>query len=283
MTDTMGAPRRTTVEARVQQLPSEDQVLVLGSMVESRSGTGRFAPTHVTALMDSIGLPRRHVSNALAALARAGRVSRAPGHGAVWRVSPVGHERLRAIATPADIAALRAAADHEPSSLLGGHRHPTIPPWLAPPDLLAPVSRFLEGHPFERNVLAMTRFPGPGGSDTLRAAIASARQTCEQLGFEMHLASDRSLVDDLWGNVSAHMWASALGVAFVEDVAGRGLNYNLTIELGAMIMTGRRCCLLKDRSAGDLPSDLVGHIYYSVDMDDQGSIDTALRSWLATP
>jgi hypothetical protein len=44
------------------------------------------------------------------------------------------------------------------------------------------------------------------------------------------------------------MWASNDGVAFVEDRQGRGMNDNLTIEVGCMLMAGRECGLLKDSS-----------------------------------
>lgn len=52
------------------------------------------------------------------------------------------------------------------------------------------------------------------------------------------------------------MWASRYGVAFFEDLAkpASGLTYNLTTEVGAMLITGRRCCLLKDPSITSLPT-----------------------------
>jgi hypothetical protein len=76
------------------------------------------------------------------------------------------------------------------------------------------------------------------------------------------------------------MWASRYGIAFFEDRRSRGVNYNLTIEVGAMLMTGRRCALLKDNSIERLPSDLVGHIYKAVDLDDPSSVAAALHAWL---
>ena len=85
--------------------------------------------------------------------------------------------------------------------------------------------------------------------------------------------------DDLWTNVAAHMWASRYGIAFFEDRRKRGVNYNLTIEVGAMLMSGRRCALLKDRSIASLPTDLVGRIYKPVDLDDGETVMTALHSW----
>ena len=99
-------------------------------------------------------------------------------------------------------------------------------------------------------------------------------------GLEFHLASDRAISDDLWANVAAHMWASRYGIAFFEDRRDKGVNYNLTIEVGAMLMTGRRCALLKDTSIDKLPTDLVGKIYKGVDFNDVTSVEVALHMWI---
>ena len=58
------------------------------------------------------------------------------------------------------------------------------------------------------------------------------------------LGNDRKIVDDLWANVAAHMWACKYGIRFFEDRRGRGVNYNLSIEVGGMLTTGRRLALL---------------------------------------
>ena len=94
--------------------------------------------------------------------------------------------------------------------------------------------------------------------DPVASALEVAAQACGGHGLKLQLASDRAIVDDLWGNVAGHMWASRYGIAFFEDRRGRGMNYNLTIEVGAMLMTGRRCLLLKDKSTPKMPTDLVG-------------------------
>lgn len=99
---------------------------------------------------------------------------------------------------------------------------------------------------------------------------------------EFHLASDRAISDDLWTNVTAHMWACRYGVAFFEDRVDRGLNHNLLIEVGAMIMTGRRCALLKDGSIEKLPTDFVGLIYKSVDLSADDTVAAAVRAWIAS-
>ena len=86
--------------------------------------------------------------------------------------------------------------------------------------------------------------------------------------------------DDLWTNVAAHMWASRYGIAFFEDRMDKGMNYNLTIEVGSMLMTGRRCALLKDKSIEKLPTDLVGRIRKDVDLDDLATVNNALHGWI---
>lgn len=165
---------------------------------------------------------------------------------------------------------------------LGHSRHPLIPPSLAPPQLLRPVADFTKTSPSAGHVLGMTRFPDdeePDGPDPVGAALEATGHALDGHGLRFLLASQRALIDDLWGNVAAHMWASNYGIAFFEDRRGRGMTYNLVIEVGAMLMAGRRCLLLKDSSIERMPTDLVGFIYKSVDLDDPVTITHAVHGW----
>jgi hypothetical protein len=92
-------------------------------------------------------------------------------------------------------------------------------------------------------------------------------------------ASDRQIVDDFWANVTAHMWACRYGVAFFENRADRGINYNLTIEVGSMLVLGRRIAILKDTTVGALPTDLTGRIYKSVNLAKPTTVKDALKAW----
>ncbi len=76
------------------------------------------------------------------------------------------------------------------------------------------------------------------------------------------------------------MWACRYGIAFFEDRRSRGLNYNLTIEVGSMLITGRRCALLKDVSIKSMPTDLVGKIYKPVDIELPSSVAKVVHAWL---
>lgn len=53
------------------------------------------------------------------------------------------------------------------------------------------------------------------------------------------------------------------------------------IETGAMIVAGRRCALLKDRTAPTMPTDLIGHIYKPVDFDDLDGVSREVHLWAA--
>ena len=126
----------------------------------------------------------------------------------------------------------------------------------------------------------MTRFPSEGDApDPVKRAIAVAREVLAAYSLKLHLASDAVFDDDLLGNVGAYMWACRYGMAIVEDRVSRGLNSNAIIEVGGMILTGRRCVILKDRTAPSLPTDLSGQIYRDVDLDRSESIQRALEGW----
>lgn len=273
-----------SVALRLQQLPFPDQVVVLGRLAEARAEPGRFGPTALDTLFDSFGLPRpAKVSNVLLRLERAGLVARLRDQKGAWRLTPAGRERSTAIVSDLDLAVLIAEAASERPGTFAHTLHPLIPPALAPPELLAPLRAFLTAHPFDLNVFGMTRFPDEQDDaepDPIAHAIETARSVCADHGLEFHLASDRMIVDDLWANVAAHMWACRYGIGFFEDRRARGINYNLTIEVGGMLVMGRRLALLRDRSIERLPTDLVGKIYKSLDLDDQDATAETIHVWL---
>jgi hypothetical protein len=200
-----------------------------------------------------------------------------------WALTPKGRAHSENLVADLDLVALTAEAAATGGVTFGGAMHPTIPPHLAPPELNAGLRQFMANHPFELNVFAMTRFPEErpdGPVDPVAAAVSVAREVCKLHGLELHLASDRAIHDDLWTNVVAHMWASKYGVAFFEDRVGRGMNYNLTIEVGSMLMSGRRCALLKDTTVERFPVDLVGRIHKSVDLEQPSTVKAALHAWI---
>jgi hypothetical protein len=162
-------------------------------------------------------------------------------------------------------------------------QHPLIPPELAPVRWATPIKRLLDAFPFERNVFLMTRFPKDDSEaaypDPVRDVVELVRRTLGEHGLHAHLASDRNADDELFGNIAAHMWACKYGVALFETRFGSEYNDNLQIEVGAMLMTGRRCALLRDIDTPDFPTDFVGQIYKPVDFENLESVTSELHRW----
>lgn len=270
-----------SIAARVQGLSLTDQTLILARLAQERAQGDTFSPAELSALFFASALPPpARVGNVLAQLKRNGYViSGARGQ---WRLSALGRQESQRLLSDLDLIALAAEAEASGGTILGKTLHSLVPPTLAPPGLLPTLQTFLDGHPFDRNVFGMTRFPDDDEDDPdpVNEALVAVRNVCAAHGLEFHLASDRAMSDDLWTNVTAHMWASRYGVAFFEDRRGRGINYNLTIEVGGMLVTGRRCALLKDTSIRRMPTDLVGMIYKPVNLADTDAVTATTHAWI---
>lgn len=267
---------------RLQRMSLREQVLILAQLAESRSEDRMVTAADVSALFFEFGLPPpTRTSNDFAALVTAKKLARTP-HRGKHRVTPVGRAAVDSLMSSMDLTALVAETAQYGGTQLGHAIHTLVPPTLAPPELIEPLHNFLSEHPFDTNVFGMTRFADAkaGDSDPVAKALSMARDVCRMHGLEFHLASDRAMHDDLWTNVTAHMWASRYGIGLFEDLADRGLNHNLLIEIGSMLTTGRRCALLKDGSLDRMPTDLIGRIYKSVDLKDNAQVAKTLHGWI---
>jgi hypothetical protein len=270
------------VALRLQRLDLQFQALVLGQLAASRSDDGSFSPGTAFQLFHDFALPApAKIGNVFTALTKKKWFAKQPQR-AAYKVTPAGQAKVRGQMTALDLVALVAESAHKNAPVFGRTEHALVPVHLAPPALVRPLQSFLADHPFDTNVFGMTRFPDAkaGTADPVGRALAIVREVCAESGLEFHLASDRAIVDDLWDNVTAHMWACRYGVAFFEDRVDRGLNHNLLIEVGAMIMSGRRCALLKDGSIEKLPTDFVGMIYKSVDLPAEDAVAQVVRTWI---
>jgi hypothetical protein len=271
-----------SIGVRLQRFDFPSQALVLARLAGSRLD-GQFTPKELERQLFDLSLPPpQNISDVIGKLKSRGFLTKG-SRPSSWKLTPWGRDESVRLMSDIDLVALSAEATAT-SSFLGHVEHTIIPPALAPPHLIQGLRRFLEEHSFERNVFGMTRFPenekGKDALDPVRGAVEIAREACRLHGLEFHLASDRAIDDDLWANVAAHMWACQYGLAFFEDRMKAGLNYNLTIEVGSMLMAGRRCGLLKDRSIKKMPTDLVGRIYKDVDLGKSQSVASAVHEWL---
>lgn len=126
--------------------------------------------------------------------------------------------------------------------------------------------------------MLITRFP-KGPEDHFADLISELREAVAQHGLVLQVASDGMAEDTLWANVVTYMWASKYAIVLIDSADGR-LNSNVLIEIGGMLMTGRRCAILRDQSVPQMPSDLVGHIYKQTDLADHGASVGLVHDWI---
>lgn len=255
-------------------------MLVVGQLAQARSEDGWFRPGDVTNLLETLRVPGGNVSRSLSQLKdqrlvmknREGRFS----------LTALGEQRASEVMGQLSAAELEPQIAQMPGAELGTAVHTTLPPTFAPIRWQEGIARLLQEFPFETNVFLMTRFPKKENKgDPLHACIDAAREALADHGLKLHLASDRVIDEDLLGNIAAHMWACQYGIGIFEDRAGGGLNYNVLIEIGSMIMSGRRCALLKDTTTPNMPTDLVGRIYKPVDLADPDAVTREVHIWAA--
>lgn len=264
-----------------------DRCLVMAEVAAAATETGWLAAADVRTVFEKFKIPApRDVSKELSRLRDDGltvlRKAKPP-----WAVTPEGRNRALHLVG-------RANQDARPDMApmigadLGHGRHTVIPPTLAPQRWSEPIAAMLNRFDFDQNVFCMTRFPSDETDaasgrylDPVKPLIPLARDALDRHGLTLHLASDRQLDDDLFGNISAHMWACRYGIALFEDRQGRGLNHNLLVEVGGMLTMGRRCALLKDTTIDAMPTDFVGRIYKSGDFAAPRGVVDQLHLWAA--
>jgi hypothetical protein len=269
----------------VQLLPVRERVLAVGSVLGYQNGNGRFSLVDLHGLFDTLHIPQPgNPSATLGSLRSAGLVYRSADK--LWSLTPLGRQRATELIGHFDYEQIEAELAGTPGAEFAHEKHTVIPPEFAPPRWRQGISRLQEKFPFVTNVFCMTRFPASepeAEPDPVAGAIEILRTVVAQHGLNLHLASDRQADDELFGNVGAHMWACQYGIGLLETRSPKSkeLNDNVLIELGSMLMTGRRCAILKDRGAPSPPTDLAGYIYKPVNLDDPKTIRDAAHTWLA--
>jgi hypothetical protein len=227
--------------------------------------------------------PVSNVTRELSRLKSDGYLIKGSG-GQGWALTPEGREAVIGLIADIDVDAVEAEIAEIGGADFDRWRQPVIPPQFAPVRFASAIGDLLKRYPFNANVFLMTRFPREAQEDDLpdpvQHVIETARGVLGQHGLHLHLASDRQADDELFGNIAAHMWACRYGIGLFETRYSDEYNDNLQIEVGAMLMTGRRTALLKDRDTPNMPTDFVGQIYKPVDFEDLEAVTKTLQSWV---
>jgi hypothetical protein len=267
---------------------SRKRVLLVGQVAGAQAGDGWFSAKEIERLFEAFRVEApKNLSRELSLLRNEHLVL--PGQPASrWSLTPRGAQAVDEMVRRVDSDAIAGEMVHVPGAELGHARHTVLPPTMAPSKWVRSIGQMLEAFDFDSNVFCMTRFPDDlrdlkSGAylDPVADVIPVAIEALAAHRLKLHLASDRQLDDDLFGNIAAHMWACRYGIALFEDRRKRGLNENMLIEVGSMLITGRRCALLKDKSIKKMPTDFVGQIYKPVDFLDLDAMRQVLHHWAA--
>ena len=255
-----------------------EQALVLLHAAELRGAGHSTSPGDVAALFASLHLPRPKNARQHLAQLRAKNLAMQPQTGR-WATTPEGQQEIWRLMGDLDPTEFSRLGEEAGEPLFAGAAHHRIPASMAPALFEEGISRFLRDHKTERNVFLMVRYPREEDAYSLGPAISVCRAALRGVGMHPHLASDSAVDDQLFANVGVYLWSCNFGVAILEN-RERGLNYNVVLETGAMLMTGRRCLLLKDKTVGTLPTDLLAHIHKEVDLDRPETVEAAVAEWV---
>lgn len=254
-----------------------DKTLVLADLLERRSEDRKFRTGEVVQAFLELRVPApSNISRCLADL-KSRDLAIVVGT-PYWALTPKGRVRVHELVGDLDPSVLESNRDR--GAEFAHEEQTVIPTFAAPPRWQVGINRLLQDHPFDQNVFCMTRFGTDKESDPVLEAIEQMRHGFNAYGLHLHVASDRQIDDNVLGNIGAYMWGCKYGIGIIEDRDGRGLNYNAVIEVGSMLITGRRCALLRDKEAPNLPTDLSGEIYKTVDLDDLDTVTTAIDEWV---
>jgi hypothetical protein len=268
----------------LQLLPARDRLLIAGQLVGRRNGDGWFAALQAAQLLEDLRIPydRRSASRDLRRLEASEFVlSRAAAP--QWSLTPLGADHVNDVIGDIDLDQLTPAVVLSQGAELGHVLHRPLDPALAPARWRDAIGRLLTTSPFEQNVFLMTRFPRDAADtsflDPVAEVIDEIRAVLARRGLSVHLASDRQIDDDLYSNIAGYMWACQYGIGLFEELDEPGLNQNLLVEVGSMLVLGRRCALLRDPSVERWPTDFVGQIYKPVRFADTAAVRSTVQDW----
>jgi nucleoside 2-deoxyribosyltransferase len=148
-----------------------------------------------------------------------------------------------------------------------------------PSDLRRSLERFRADFLYpDKAAFLIMRF---GETAAHREIVEAVRHAVEPHGITAVRADDKQYHDDLLANVRTYLHGCAFGIAVFERIEQQEFSPNVSFEVGYMMALGKDVCLLKDRSLGTLPADLIGRICRPFDLFNlRAGMSTELGAWL---
>ena len=86
---------------------------------------------------------------------------------------------------------------------------------------------------------------------------------------------------DLYYNILSYIYAADFGIAVFERIDDDLFNPNVAFEVGFMFALNKKVCLLKEKTLKSLPTDIVGKLYKSFDLNNLAeSLEKSINKWI---
>lgn len=86
---------------------------------------------------------------------------------------------------------------------------------------------------------------------------------------------------DLYYNILSYIYAADFGIAVFERIDDDLFNPNVAFEVGFMFALNKKVCLLKEKTLRSLPTDIVGKLYKSFDLNNIAeSLEKSINKWI---
>jgi hypothetical protein len=175
---------------------------------------------------------------------------------------------------------MNEAADAHASALEASNAMKRVRGADVVPHLVPYLRQFLADNPDpDRNVFIMMRFRETEQMASIHSTLCDALARHGMTGLR---ADDKDYTGELWTNLQVYMTGCHLGIAVFEDIDERDFNPNVSLELGYMFGTSRRCLLLKEKRLPALPADVVNRLYKPFDaFRIAETIDAEVARWVS--
>lgn len=146
-------------------------------------------------------------------------------------------------------------------------------------ELKQPLKRFKKDYPDPKKCcFLIMKFEDSRLQSELVKAL---KEEFQKRGLFLLRADDKVYSDDLFQNIKTYMHYCSFGLALFERINSNYFNPNVSLEVGYMMALKKPILFLKDRTLDSLHSDLIGKLYYSIDVQNiETSIPSIVDKWL---
>lgn len=143
---------------------------------------------------------------------------------------------------------------------------------------------FKRDHNSSRTVFVMMKFAGGDAEKDkkLKRLYELIKLSLDKFGFITVRADEKNYASThyIWDNAQVYLNGCDYGIAILENIYLDEMNPNVALEYGYMLAKRKKVLLLKQKSFVNIRADILGKIWKEFDVDNEDSIETAIRAWM---